>query len=134
MSSSDSSAKGVCSSYQLTVTNSTLSNPEGAPDGLVNDGTLIIVNSTVDDMMQNHGILTVKQSTVDRVDSQIEDSVTIANSLIARCVERLLCGVRSPRHAKTCLVVGAVQQSLSKGESLTSESAVPRGGLVDLVD
>ena len=42
-----------------------------------------------------------------------------------RDVGLLLCGVRSPRHAKTCLVVGAVQQSLSKGESLTSESAVP---------
>jgi hypothetical protein len=55
-------------------------------------------------------------------------------SAYAHFTHRPLCGVRSPHHAKTCLVVGAVQQSLSKGGSLTSESAVPRGGLVDLVD
>jgi len=71
----------------LTVRSSTMSNPEGAPDGVHSPGTLTIVNSTIDDMIQNFGMLTVMQSTVDRVDSQFEDSVTIANSLVAQCVD-----------------------------------------------
>jgi len=79
----------------MTMQNSTMSNPEGAPDGVHNGGdvsaqvsqTLTIVNSTVDDMIQNFGVLTLTHSTVDRVDTQFEDSVTIANSLVADCVD-----------------------------------------------
>jgi hypothetical protein len=79
----------------MTMANSTMSNPEGAPDGVHNGSdvgaevpeTLIIVNSTVDDMIQNFGVLTLTHSTVDRVDTQFEDSVTIANSLVANCVD-----------------------------------------------
>jgi len=71
----------------MTMANSTMSNPEGAPDGVHSPGTLTIVNSTIDDMIQNFGVLRVMQSTVDRVDSQFEDSVTIANSLVAECVD-----------------------------------------------
>jgi hypothetical protein len=79
----------------MTMANSTMSNPEGAPDGVHNGSdvgaqvpqTLTIVNSTVDDMIQNFGILTLTHSTVDRVDTQFEDSVTIANSVVANCVD-----------------------------------------------
>lgn len=79
----------------MTMVNSTMSNPEGAPDGVHNGsdfGTqvpevLTIENSTIDDMIQNFGVVTLMHSTVDRVDTQFEGSVTIANSIVASCVD-----------------------------------------------
>jgi hypothetical protein len=79
----------------MTMMNCTMWNPDGAPDGVhngTNTGvqlpeTLTIVNSTLEDMIQNFGILTLTHSTVDRVDTQYEGSVTIARSVVRSCVD-----------------------------------------------